>query len=231
MSGRSRHRQHFDYFFELPEIKGIDEESGANFLAFYWGGAMIGRFLGAISLSKTGSLGQKLMYMVPTSFAVFLLIYGLAYSNGGMSFAEVSPYIAFLALNVAAFVLGKSLAGRTLSVFALIAAALLVVTVMTTGEVAFWSVIAIGLFNSVMWSNIFTLAIDGLGKYTSQGSSLLVMAVLGGALIPPVQGFVADMLASEAEPTAGIQISFIVPVVCYAYITWYGLKGCRAGRN
>jgi FHS family L-fucose permease-like MFS transporter len=77
-----------------------------------------------------------------------------------------------------------------------------------------WSIISIGLFNSIMWSNIFTLAITGLGKYTSQGSSLLVMAILGGALIPLLQGAFADAI--------GIQYSFFIPLLCYIYIVFYG---------
>ena len=85
--------------------------------------------------------------------------------------------------------------------------------------VSMWCILAIGLFNSIMWSNIFTLAIDGLGKYTSQGSSLLVMMILGGALLPPLQGMIADKF--------GVHISFVVPLFSYVYLLFYGLKGYR----
>jgi FHS family L-fucose permease-like MFS transporter len=77
-----------------------------------------------------------------------------------------------------------------------------------------WALIAVGVFNSIMWSNIFTIAIDGLGKYTSQGSSLLIMAILGAALVPLIQGILADII--------GLQASFIVPLLCYIYIMFYG---------
>ena len=80
-------------------------------------------------------------------------------------------------------------------------------------------ILAVGLFNSIMFSNVFTLAIDGLGKYTSQGSSLLVMMILGGAVVPPIQGVVADHI--------GVHAAFVVPLFCYAYLVWYGFVGSR----
>jgi len=82
-----------------------------------------------------------------------------------------------------------------------------------------WTIIGIGLFNSIMWSNIFTLTIKDLGKYTSQASSLLVMMILGGALIPPLQGAVADAI--------GIHYSFFVPILSYIYLAYYGWKGYK----
>jgi len=96
---------------------------------------------------------------------------------------------------------------------------LLMIAFFTKGQVAMWSIIGIGLFASIMWSNIFTLAIRGLGKYTSQGSSLLIMAILGAALIPPLQGLVAD--------TFGVQQSFIVILTCHIFVAWYGFKGSK----
>ena len=89
----------------------------------------------------------------------------------------------------------------------------------TQGHIAMWSLVGIGLFNSIMWSNIFTLAIKGLGKHTSQASSLLVMAIVGGAVFPAIQGAVAD--------ATSIQTSFIVPVAGYLYIAFYGIHGSK----
>ena len=82
-----------------------------------------------------------------------------------------------------------------------------------------WSIILVGLFNSVMFPTIFTLAIDGLGKLTGQGSGILVMAIVGGAIIPLVQGALADRI--------GIHLAFVLPAVCYLYIVYYGLRGSR----
>ena len=100
---------------------------------------------------------------------------------------------------------------------------LLATTMSTSGSVALWSILGIGLFNSIMWSNIFTLAIDKLGENTSYGSSLLVMMIVGGAIIPVVQGLVADI------PGIGVAYSFIVPLIAYLYLVFYGLRGYKAG--
>ena len=86
-----------------------------------------------------------------------------------------------------------------------------------------WCVVAVGLFSSIGWSNTFSLAIEGIGHHKSQASSLLVMAILGGAILPPVQGLVADQI--------GLQTSFIIPLIAYAYVAFYGAIGHRIGRK
>lgn len=201
------------------ELLGYPEMEAKNFLALYWGGAMIGRFLGAISLSQLQKL-KKYALMLLTSVLTFLLIYGIIYMEGGSNFkfSRVAPYIIFLVLNYIGFILGKSLPGRTLAIFAFIVIGLLATTLLTNGIVALWTVIGIGLFNSIMWSNIFTLAIKDLKEETAQGSSLLVMMILGGAIIPVVQGAFAEMFN-------GFHYSFFIPIICYAYLMYYGWKG------
>jgi FHS family L-fucose permease-like MFS transporter len=209
-------------FFELPNIMGLDKSRGDIFLAFYWGGAMIGRFMGAVALNEDQKGLKKWGMMAGIALAAFAVLYvaALTKSNFTLSLSEVWPFFIFIALNMVGFGIGKSMAGRTLAVFAAANLLLLVATVAFSGPVAFWSVIAIGLFNSIMWSNIFTLAIDGLGKYKSQGSSLLVMMVLGGALVPPLQGALADS-------SMGLHASFLLPMVCYAYLLFYGAQGYK----
>ena len=201
------------------ELLGYPEMEAKNFLAFYWGGAMIGRFLGAISLSKLEKI-KKYSYMLIASILTFFLIYGIIYLESGSSFEfkRVVPFIIFLILNYIGFIFGKSLPGRTLAIFAFIVIGLLATTLVTDGVVALWTVIGIGLFNSIMWSNIFTLAIKDLKENTAQGSSLLVMMILGGAIVPIIQGAVADSLN-------GYHLSFFVPIICYAYLMFYGWKG------
>lgn len=206
-------------FFKLPEIAGLGETEASTYLSFYWGGAMIGRFLGAISLGSIAN-NKKFGMMTLTAAVAFLVIYGVVYINTQISMMEVAPYLLFILLNLLAFRLGNSKPARTLAIFSAVIMLLLLMVVFTDGMVAFWCVIAIGLFNSIMWSNIFTLAIDGLGKYTSQASSLLVMAILGGALVPLAQGALADAI--------GVQSSFAFPIVCYAFLLYYGLKGYKA---
>jgi FHS family L-fucose permease-like MFS transporter len=106
-----------------------------------------------------------------------------------------------------------------LGVFAIIAGLLVLTTMLTHGHVAVWSVVAIGLFNSIMFPTIFALGIEKLGPLTGRASSLLIMGIVGGALIPPAQGFLADRI--------GLQPSFVLPLLCYIYIVFYGLKGSR----
>ena len=121
------------------------------------------------------------------------------------------------------FQFGKGLAGRTLTIFSLTVVALLLTSILLGGKIAMWCVVAIGLFTSIGWSNTFSLALEGTGILKSQVSSLLVMAVLGGAILPPVQGYIADA-------TKNLQLSFIVPLIAYAYVAFYGAKGHKMGR-
>ncbi len=149
-------------FLGMPNIGGLSAERAGYFLSFYWGGAMVGRFIGAVVMR----------YIKP----------------------------------------GKVLA------FNAAAAALLVLIAMTSsGHVSMWAILAVGLFNSIMFPTIFTLALEGLGRHTGQGSGILCMAIVGGAIVPVVQGVFAD--------TIGIQMAFFLPILCYAYIAYYGAKG------
>jgi FHS family L-fucose permease-like MFS transporter len=196
------------------ELLQIPEKVGTRYLAFYWGGAMIGRFAGAIFLSEM-SMVKKILTVLAASFGATYLVYEVS----GLAPEQVLYFVLFLLLNFGAFFLGKFKADKTLSIFAIIAAVLLVVALMTNSYWALWAVTAIGLFNSIMWSNIFTLAIRGLGKYTAQGSSLLVMMVVGGALVPMIQGALADHF--------GLQQSFGLLILLYCYLFYYGWRGSR----
>ena len=105
---------------------------------------------------------------------------------------------------------------------ALASGVLLAVTVLTSGAVSMWAMLLTGLFNSIMWSNIFALAIEGLGEYTIKASGILVMAPVGGAILPILQGVLAD------SPVVGLHLSYILPLVCYLFILYYGLSGHKA---
>lgn len=205
-------------FLKLPQIVGFTDSEASNYLAYYWGGAMIGRFLGAISLSSLKK-GSKYLLMLLMAVVTFVVIFLITWYMKGLTFDKVWYYLIFIVLNYLLFMLGRSVASRTLAYFSIVAFVLILIALFTNGMVAMWCILAIGLFNSIMWSNIFTLAIDGLGKYTSQGSSLLVMMILGGALLPPIQGMIAD--------SYGVHISFVVPLFSYVYLLFYGLKGYR----
>lgn len=204
----------------LAELLAYPEIEAKSFLAFYWGGLMIGRFLGAYSLGKTASNLKSAGIMAGIAVVSFSVIYMAVFVEQGFNFPlqRVLPFLAFIALNLIAFRIGKSNAARTLFIFSLVIIGLLSVTMLNSGQIAMWTVISIGLFNSIMWSNIFTLAIKDLGIHTPQGSSLLVMSVLGGAIIPYLQGALADALG-------GYHYSFFIPMICYVFLAYYGLKG------
>jgi FHS family L-fucose permease-like MFS transporter len=135
--------------------------------------------------------------------------------------AVVRNYLPLLALCWLLFQFGKALAGRTLLIFSATITLSLLVAIIFGGKLAMWCIVGVGLFTSIGWPNIFSLALDGMGAYKSQVSSLLVMAILGGALLPPLQGHIADI--------AGLQISYVVPLVAYAYVGFYGWKGHKVG--
>ncbi len=143
----------------------------------------------------------------------------VSFSFVKLSFWEAGVFCLMALINIGAFFLGAFSPGRTLGLFAGIVVILLTIAVLASGSFAMWSVLSIGLFNSIMFPTIFSLAIKGLGKDTSQGSSLLVMAIVGGGVVPPLQGLVADLV--------DIQISFLIPIICYAYILFYGLIGSK----
>src|SRR6266852_736354 len=151
-------------YFGLPEIGGLTEKVAASFVAFYWGGAMIGRFIGSGLLQKMSTR-------------------------------------------------------RLLGICAVCAAALVAISMLTTGHPAMWSIIAVGFFNSIMFPSIFTLGVAELGPLTGDGSGIMIMAIVGGALIPVAQGAIADRI--------GIHHAFFLPVICYLYILFFALSGAR----
>jgi FHS family L-fucose permease-like MFS transporter len=121
------------------------------------------------------------------------------------------------------------MADRTLMIFSLTIVVLLAMSIFKGGSLAMWCVVGIGLFTSIGFPSIFSLALDGIGIYKSQASSLLVMAILGGALLPPLQGRIADHFINAGNEH-GLQYSFIVPLIAYAYVAFYGWKGHKIGR-
>jgi MFS transporter, FHS family, L-fucose permease len=149
-------------YMNLPDIGNLQADVAAKYLAFYWGGAMIGRFVGSAVLQK-----------VPTRI-----------------------------------VLGFN---------AVVAAVLVCLSMLSAGHVAMWALLVVGLFNSIMFPSIFTLGIEGLGPLTGEGSGLLIMAIVGGAIIPELQGLLADRV--------GLHHAFVLPVLCYLYILFFAAKG------
>lgn len=118
-----------------------------------------------------------------------------------------------------AYLLNKFVPAKLLAFTAVGAAVLILISISTTGAVAMWSLLAVGLMNAVMYPTIFTLAVAGLGRHTEEGSGLLCTAIVGGALVPMLFGAIAD--------ASGLRLALLLPIVCYAYIMWYGLRGSR----
>jgi len=198
---------------------GIPAKAATIYVALYWGSIMIGRFAGSASVFKFSPIGKKIFtaVMPVLTFFFILMVFKIkAEENEVIDFASMMVYLPFIVISIIAFYIGQEKAARTLFLFSVICILLLVLSLLTSGPLAMWSVISLGLYNSIMWPSIFALAIAGLGKYTSQGSSLLIMAILGGALIPPLQGLIADSI--------GVHFSFIVPVFCYMYLAFYAWK-------
>jgi FHS family L-fucose permease-like MFS transporter len=151
-------------FLGEPAIARMAEKDAGKYVSFYWGGAMIGRFVGAAVMQK------------------------------------IQP-------------------GKALTFNAVIAAVLVLMTVLGSGHFAMWTILSVGLFNSIMFPTIFSLAVNGLGKHRGQGSGILCAAIVGGAILPVVQGLFADRI--------GIQAAFFIPVLCYCYIAYYGWQGSK----
>lgn len=212
-------------FLKEEHIGGLGEAEASYFLSYFWGGLMMGRLIASTSLNADIPKYQKLIRMMVTAIGVFFLIYimtAIKYEAGGfrfvpLEFSYIIFYLILIAVAFFAFTVTFNNPAKTLVVFSVINATLLLVAITTSGKLAFWSIIGTGLFFSIGWSNIFSLAIKGLGKFTSQGSSLLVMAIVGGAILPSVQSFVIE--------SAGVQLSFIIPLLGMIYLIFYGLEG------
>jgi MFS transporter, FHS family, L-fucose permease len=149
-------------YISQPFIAAISVAEAGRYVSFYWGGAMVGRFIGSIVMR----------YISPP---------------------------------------------KVLVTHATIVSVLVLTAIFSSGHISMWAILSVGLFNSIMFPTIFTLAIDGLGKHTGQGSGILCMAIVGGAVVPVLQGLAADAV--------GIQLAFFVPLICYAYVAYYGIKG------
>ena len=199
---------------KMPEIKGIDHTKISHFISLYWGSLMIGRWTGALAVFNFNKT-TKLMMQIITPFLAFGVICAINYLRGS-NIEDYIYYLPYICLASAIFIFSGDNPARTLLILSLTACVMMVVGLVSSGNLALYSFISGGLFCSVMWPCIFALAINGLGKYTNQGSSLLVMMILGGAIIPPIQGILVDIL----NP----QISYIVTVFCFAYLAWYAFK-------
>ena len=199
---------------QMPEIKGISTDKISPYVSLFWGSLMIGRWRGSLTVFNLSKTWKNIMNVV-VPFIGFGVICGVNYLRHS-DISEYVYYIPFIVLAIIIFFIGKDKPALTLILFSCTAALMMIIGLCTSGTLALFSFISGGLFCSVMWPTIFTLAIAGLGKYTTQGSSLLVMMILGGAVIPPLQGWIVDNYNAH--------IAYVVPVFCFAYLAFYGWK-------
>ncbi len=204
-----------------PDFGGYQSSQAAPFISMYWGSLMIGRWTGAISVfDLKQSTRQILMLVVP------IVAFGVVIGVNALSKYDVTPlyyYILCVFVQIAAFYISKNKPARTLLIFSLLGLLAMLIGLFTTGRVAIYSFLSGGLFCSIMWPAIFNLSIAGLGKYTTQGSAFLIMMILGGGIIPPIQGKIADYVQSNSTVVGyGIHQSYWVPVLCFAYLAFLG---------
>lgn len=228
-------------FLGQESVAHLPELEASKYVAIYWGGLMIGRFMGAVELSEMKKARKQTALIVIPLLAFLVLwvaksapleamkgldapVLQLWKDEFVQNWKVFRVYLPFVGLCWLLFQFGRAMAGRTLAIFSSTVVALLLIAILVGGKTAMWCVVAVGLFTSIGWSNTFSLALEGTGVYKSQVSSLLVMAILGGAVLPYVLGRVADL-------TRNLQIAFIVPLLAYSYVAFYGMKGHMIGRN
>ncbi len=211
-------------YLELPIEKGglgLETAVIAPFVSLYWASLMIGRWGGAAGAFNVGASAKKMLALILpyVAFAVFLAVNAIAQHE----VSQFYGYALIIVLMILATLASKGNPARMLLYFAACGIAALLVGMFTSGMTSVVAFISVGLFCSTMWPCIFTLAITGLGKNTNQGSSLLIMMIMGGGIIPYLQGLLADKV--------GIHFSFIVGVLCFAYLAFYAISTVKILRK
>lgn len=204
---------------KLPEFGGYNDSTIAPFISLYWGSMMIGRWTGAVSAFRLAKSTKNILTIVVPFIAFAVILLANSWNGEAFNIASVEQFYVYaicVIILIAGFFYSQEKPAKTLLTFGVLGAVAMVIGLVTTGDVAIYAFISGGLFCSIMWPCIFALSIAGLGKYTSQGSAFLIMMILGGAIIPPVQGLLAD--------TSGIHISYIVPVICFVYLAYFAIK-------
>ncbi|OFY65114.1 MAG: glucose transporter [Bacteroidetes bacterium RBG_13_43_22] len=198
----------------FQEALNMARSDAAMMIALYWGGAMVGRFYGSFMLSNVAQSKKYLYTALVMLLALFVGWFVRREITDGLIFAGIAL------VNYLAIQLGKGKANRSLAVFGIIAALLLVLVMAASGNVILWVGLSIGFFNSIMFPNIFALGVDGLDKgELSMASGIINTLIVGGALIPVLMGLIADGL--------GVRFAFILPIVCYLYIVFFALIGSK----
>ena len=192
----------------------LDEAQSAKYIALYWGGLMIGRWTGSIGAFDISESLKKILLFITPFIAFGVVIAVNAFSNP-LTFSEIGIFSLLIVIQIIGFYLAKDNALKIMAIFSLLGVIAMLIGIFGSGEIALFAFLTGGLFCSIMWPCIFSLSITGLGKYTSQGSSFLVMMILGGAIIPPLQGKLADIF--------GMITSYWVAVLCFVFLLIYSI--------
>ncbi len=196
-----------------PAFGGHTSSEIAPYISMYWGSLMIGRWAGAVSVFNL-SKNKKTLALIIVPLIAFSVIIGV----NTIAQKDMSPlyyYVICVAIQILMFFISRDRPAITLFVFGLMGIAAMLIGLLTEGTVAIYAFLTGGLACSIMWPSIFSLSLMGIGKYTAQGSAFLVMMILGGGIIPPIQGKLADII--------GIHESYIIPVLCFIYLTVFAV--------
>ncbi len=197
-----------------PSILGLDHTQTVHYISLYWGSLMIGRWTGSIGVFNVSKNLKRILWVVVPliAYAVILFVNSLK----GSPMTDLIGYLPFVFICILGFFMGNDKPARSLILFSILGMIMMIAGILLDGQWAVYAFVSGGLFCSIMWPCIFSLSIAGLGKYTNQGSSLLVMMILGGAFIPPLQGYAADL--------TGIHMSYWIPVICFAFLALYAWR-------
>jgi FHS family L-fucose permease-like MFS transporter len=205
----------------LKVHENLSSSEISHYVSLFWASLMVGRWSAAVAAfnpSKTWALILKVL--VPyIAFGVYILVNTMR----GSDVSDLYDYAVCIAIMIVVNFLSQDRPARQLMLFALLGIAFISVGLLADGKMTLYCFLAGGLCCSVLWPCIFTLAISGLGKYTSQGSAFLVAMIMGGALVPVLQGFIADKI--------GIKESYFIAILCFGYLAWYGFKVARILRS
>lgn len=203
-----------------PNFGGVQASEATPYIAMYWGSLMIGRWAYAVGAFKMKE-STKIILQILVPLIAFGVIIGVN-TIFNYDMRALYYYIICVAVQIVGFYISKNKPARTLLIFSLLGVVAMVIGTQTTGKVAIYSFLSGGLFCSIMWPCIFSLSIAGLGKYTTQGSAFLIMMILGGGIIPPLQGKIADYLQSNSTVAGGgIHNSYWVAVICFVYLAFF----------
>lgn len=208
---------------KLPEFGGKQASETSPYISMYWGSLMIGRWVGAIPVFSPGkSLKNLLLVVVPiVAFGLIILVNSIAQKD----MSALYWYIICVFIQMVAFYISQDKPALMLLLFSVLGVVAMLVGIFSTGTFAIYAFLSGGLFCSIMWPNIFSLSLAGLNKYTTQGSAFLIMMILGGGIIPPIQGKLADI------SSIGIHQSYWVTVVCFGYLAFFAFIVKRILKN